>query len=87
MTRKTLKDCAKCDMISRCDAHVTNGEWKHSAGIDPCELTIECPPDAALRDCKGCQIKKPCHTEMRSYAIRSTGAIIDADELQRRNLK
>lgn len=29
MTVKTLNDCAACKMVSKCDAHVSNGEWKH----------------------------------------------------------
>lgn len=38
MTKKTLKDCARCPVLSFCDAHITGGEWEHRKGIDPCEV-------------------------------------------------
>jgi hypothetical protein len=41
MTEKRLEDCAACEMVGRCDAHITNGTWHHRNGKNPCELTIE----------------------------------------------
>jgi hypothetical protein len=36
MTLKTAEDCAQCSNIKICDAHMTDGQWKHKEGIDPC---------------------------------------------------
>jgi hypothetical protein len=36
---KTFKDCAKCDYVSTCDAHISGGTHKHAEGTDPCQLT------------------------------------------------
>ncbi|HUW85522.1 MAG TPA: hypothetical protein VMV55_01465 [Methanoregula sp.] len=35
---KTMADCAKCPVMTICDAHISNGTWKHKAGVDPCEV-------------------------------------------------
>jgi len=32
----TYSDCAACEMVGRCDAHVTGGTWHHREGVDPC---------------------------------------------------
>lgn len=36
--RKTLADCAKCGVVSICDAHVTGGSWHHDEGVKPCKV-------------------------------------------------
>jgi hypothetical protein len=38
---KTLRDCARCDVVSRCDAHVTGGSWHHLQGVSPCRPIID----------------------------------------------
>ena len=38
MVVKTLEDCINCEVVSICDAHVTNGKWKHKKGVIPCEV-------------------------------------------------
>ena len=48
MTVKTLADCAGCGVVSLCDAHVSNGEWKHRKGVDPCEVRLSPLIDAEL---------------------------------------
>jgi len=40
MTKRTLEDCAKCPMHTKCDAHITGGTWPHRKGIDPCTVDI-----------------------------------------------
>ena len=37
---KTLADCARCPLVSLCDAHITNGEWKHRSGVNPCKVIL-----------------------------------------------
>jgi len=37
----TLADCAKCPIVSICDAHITGGEWKHRAGVNPCKVSYD----------------------------------------------
>jgi hypothetical protein len=32
---RTLKGCSRCDVVSRCDAHVTGGSWHHRQGCRP----------------------------------------------------
>ena len=34
----TLADCARCPLVSICDAHITGGEWKHRKGVNPCTI-------------------------------------------------
>ncbi len=41
MTRKTLSDCAQCEALMICDAHVTGGAHKHREGVDPCEVSMQ----------------------------------------------
>lgn len=41
MTVKTLNDCAACPVVSKCDAHVSGGEWEHREGVDPCEVRLD----------------------------------------------
>lgn len=41
MSVKTLSDCAKCPVVSYCDAHITGGTWPHAKGIDPCKVRIQ----------------------------------------------
>lgn len=36
----TLKDCAKCEVLKFCDAHISYGEWKHHKGIEPCKIIL-----------------------------------------------
>jgi hypothetical protein len=43
----TLADCARCPLVSMCDAHITDGEWKHCAGVNPCVIVTR--DDAAAR--------------------------------------
>lgn len=48
MTRKTLKDCAACQKLSRCDAHVSGGSWKHLEGVDPCQISLSSPEQVLI---------------------------------------
>lgn len=41
MTTKTLADCAACPMVSHCSAHVSDGEWEHDEGVDPCVVVVD----------------------------------------------
>lgn len=40
MPLKTLSDCAECPVVGMCSAHVTDGEWEHDEGVDPCVVVI-----------------------------------------------
>jgi hypothetical protein len=48
----TMKDCAGCDAVSMCDAHVTGGPWKHRGGPNPCRFVRDeiIDADDALKD-------------------------------------
>jgi hypothetical protein len=39
--KKTLYDCAKCDNLSHCDAHMSDGTYHHKEGKDPCQVTLK----------------------------------------------
>jgi hypothetical protein len=40
MSLKTLSDCASCEALKFCDAHITGGVHKHREGMDPCEVSL-----------------------------------------------
>jgi hypothetical protein len=40
MVLKTISDCKQCPHLTKCDAHITNGDHKHRKEPDPCELDI-----------------------------------------------
>lgn len=44
MTLKTFSDCRRCQYLDTCDAHITGGNHKHSAGPDTCELDLRQMP-------------------------------------------
>ena len=37
---KTLEDCVKCPAHAYCDAHITDGTWKHREGPNPCRVVL-----------------------------------------------
>jgi hypothetical protein len=39
--KKTLKDCAECEYVSYCDAHMSDGTYHHKEGKDPCQVTLK----------------------------------------------
>jgi len=39
-THKTEKDCASCEVVGICDAHITGGSWHHRQGVIPCKPKI-----------------------------------------------
>jgi hypothetical protein len=41
MTEKTFHDCAGCDVLTSCDAHISGGSWNHKQGVDPCVIVTE----------------------------------------------
>jgi hypothetical protein len=38
MVIRTLSDCSKCQYLTECDAHISNGTHKNSEKSDPCTL-------------------------------------------------
>ena len=40
-TVRTLKDCAACETVGSCDAHITGGSWPHKKGTSPCAPVID----------------------------------------------
>jgi hypothetical protein len=37
--RKTIEDCARCDVLKLCDAHGGSG-WHHAQGVKPCKVDV-----------------------------------------------
>jgi len=37
---KALKDFAECEAIGMCDAHNSDGSWRHRDGPNPCKVIL-----------------------------------------------
>jgi hypothetical protein len=37
---KSLEDCAQCPVVSKCSAHITDGEWNPRQGVSPCKVVL-----------------------------------------------
>src|SRR5512138_3675853 len=35
---KTIKNCAGCPKLTKCDAHISGGQYKHREGPEPCTV-------------------------------------------------
>ena len=68
---KTERDCAHCPMVSKCDAHVTNGDWHHAEGEHPCRPVITADKMDAMSDKFCASVDELC---------RKNPGIIDADK-------
>jgi len=40
MTFKTILDCTRCSKLTECDAHMSDGKYKHNEGSNPCRLVF-----------------------------------------------
>jgi ferredoxin-like protein FixX len=46
----TMEHCAECPAVSMCDAHITDGAWKHRKGQRHCKVVRENRSDSQIID-------------------------------------
>ena len=46
----TMEHCSECPAVSMCDAHITDGAWKHRKGQRHCKVVRENRSDSQIID-------------------------------------